>query len=1429
MALDVKDITDKDATIFWEDEFGKNWEYFVDFDGSSLPKSAGTKTTSKSLKVTVDNKGNALKPNTAYEYYVRTDCGGGDFSDWSGPIKFRTACSIVALPFWEGFNNDSETFYCWSILDINNDGAGTTGKWYQERWTKYEGSHSMGFSIWGTETTLTDDWLISPTFTFTAGKIYRLKYHYQSNGDFEVMASNKGINPSDFTKEVVKNKKYEINTFVEKKVFITGLAGNVNLGWHIKGKARQSAYIDNVFVEEVIGCPEPLGLDVKDIDQRSATLTWTDDFGATAWEYFVQPVTSTSKAPTGVGTATTKKDTPITVDHTGATLDPNTQYEYYVRTKCADGSFSIWAGPLRFFTLCATYDTPFWDGFNTDVETWRCWTMLDMDNDGANWGFNEWDKYEGDRGAALSTWSVKTNKWLISPTINTTNDLYVLKYHYKTTDWTEGTFEVVLSNKGPNNTADFTQMLVPMETHKINTWKEKVVFFTAPSGTSNIAWHVQSTKSQSVYIDNVFVKKVTGCPEPYYVKTTNVTTTSVDIEWQQDGGITSWEVIVVPYASDETATPIQTITVTGSPKTTITGLSHTTAYTIYVRAKCPDNKSTSDWSTPLNTGTKADPTSDCGSAIKLKVNQTSECIEQRAVSTLNASATKTPMPSCFSSWSSIKSIWFEFTATSAAHKLSLNDLMSLVSSNPTIYVAVYEKNCTSLGTPVVCGDMSSWRGYSSMLIGLTPGKDYVIHLGVPEGPDLFNVCLSSANNGGHYLEVSPSGEKYTTEELISDVLINSNCKLISNVKYQAGDGKSGLNTLAYFNRGQSDFPFKEGIVLSTHDANYIPGPYRGFESYKPRIPFWTGDPDLNKVIDQIGGSGFGSQKAVAVLEFDFIPVKDSIKFEYIFVSDSFNKGCAVVCNPGGALFAAWLTEIETGEGQNLALVPGTKSPIAISTIRDAAKSGASCGSINPQYYDKNYANNQDDPIDAPVNYTGVTVPMSSELVAVKPGKKYHIKLAIADFCGFLPDASSVFFNAGSFDLGNLNLGADLLVDTGNALCGGESKLIKSGISEDKDLVEIKWYKDDVLIKDATSPNYEVTETGTYKVIARYKDIDCEVFGQIKVEIFPAISKVVNKHKDLNICRFNLDTEEVDLTSAEVDMFANVDRNDYQTTYYVDQLKQEKIDIPSKYIAERSETTKTIYMEIIDIRTGCQELFSFNLVPTQGDIPTKPEDVVICGTYTLPEIKSSQRYFTEPKGKGKEYKAGDVLTEGKYKLNLLQLNGGGCFEEVSFTIDVTEAPILKQIKDLTLECELFELPELPPHNKYFVEVDGIRIELAPKTIINQTDTKIFIVAQSENGVCLEETSFWVRYNDCPIPSGFSPNGDGINDTFDLSKHGVTSLKIYNRNGTELYSFKGNYTNQWDGKSKGGKELPSGTYYYVIQAFNKTRTGWVQINK
>jgi gliding motility-associated-like protein len=94
----------------------------------------------------------------------------------------------------------------------------------------------------------------------------------------------------------------------------------------------------------------------------------------------------------------------------------------------------------------------------------------------------------------------------------------------------------------------------------------------------------------------------------------------------------------------------------------------------------------------------------------------------------------------------------------------------------------------------------------------------------------------------------------------------------------------------------------------------------------------------------------------------------------------------------------------------------------------------------------------------------------------------------------------------------------------------------------------------------------------------------------------------------------------------------------------------------------------------------------------------------------------------------------------------------------------------------------------------------------------------------NGVCGTTADTVVfTLNDCltiEIPDGFSPNGDGINDFFEipnLYKYPNNTLKIFNRWGALIYE-AAPYQNNWDGKSHHpatiGEDLPVSTYYYIL---------------
>jgi gliding motility-associated-like protein len=76
--------------------------------------------------------------------------------------------------------------------------------------------------------------------------------------------------------------------------------------------------------------------------------------------------------------------------------------------------------------------------------------------------------------------------------------------------------------------------------------------------------------------------------------------------------------------------------------------------------------------------------------------------------------------------------------------------------------------------------------------------------------------------------------------------------------------------------------------------------------------------------------------------------------------------------------------------------------------------------------------------------------------------------------------------------------------------------------------------------------------------------------------------------------------------------------------------------------------------------------------------------------------------------------------------------------------------------------------------------------------------------------------------CPdiyIPNAFTPNNDGINDTWKiagLEYDGSVLVEIFNRYGTEVFKSKG-YASPWTGEYH-GKKLPGGVYYYLIHAKN-----------
>ncbi|MCF8346206.1 MAG: gliding motility-associated C-terminal domain-containing protein [Bacteroidales bacterium] len=114
--------------------------------------------------------------------------------------------------------------------------------------------------------------------------------------------------------------------------------------------------------------------------------------------------------------------------------------------------------------------------------------------------------------------------------------------------------------------------------------------------------------------------------------------------------------------------------------------------------------------------------------------------------------------------------------------------------------------------------------------------------------------------------------------------------------------------------------------------------------------------------------------------------------------------------------------------------------------------------------------------------------------------------------------------------------------------------------------------------------------------------------------------------------------------------------------------------------------------------------------------------------------------------------------------------------------------------------------------------GLDNNTIPNPVVTlQNSTVYYLIATNDYG-CIETDSLYIEViEDITVYNAFSPNGDEKNDFFDIdnaSRFPNIIVEVYNRWGNRLFSSVG-YTDdkRWDGTFN-GKDVPTGTYYYII---------------
>ena len=182
---------------------------------------------------------------------------------------------------------------------------------------------------------------------------------------------------------------------------------------------------------------------------------------------------------------------------------------------------------------------------------------------------------------------------------------------------------------------------------------------------------------------------------------------------------------------------------------------------------------------------------------------------------------------------------------------------------------------------------------------------------------------------------------------------------------------------------------------------------------------------------------------------------------------------------------------------------------------------------------------------------------------------------------------------------------------------------------------------------------------------------------------------------------------------------------------------------------------------------------------------------------------------------------NVKTEGVYKINVTALNG--CTFSTQFNVKKYEVPV---ITDLSATGNTITV-----------------IATGSKAIRYSKDGIIYQLSNIFENLPAGVTTFYVKFIDSEclgvrkkglilnVKNAFSPNGDGINDTWSIDElyvfeGKVANLKIYDRYQKLIYEQESSTKLEWNGKISGFRAVPTDSYWYLLTLPDgRTFNGWV----
>ncbi|MFN3916404.1 MAG: choice-of-anchor L domain-containing protein [Flavobacteriales bacterium] len=265
----------------------------------------------------------------------------------------------------------------------------------------------------------------------------------------------------------------------------------------------------------------------------------------------------------------------------------------------------------------------------------------------------------------------------------------------------------------------------------------------------------------------------------------------------------------------------------------------------------------------------------------------------------------------------------------------------------------------------------------------------------------------------------------TPAQLVQNVLVGTGVT-VSNITFNGVPANNITNQVGYFNSANANVGIPEGIILATGNAQGAIGPNNTGSMTLGGGNFGQGDPDLQQIAN-------ASINDAAVLEFDFIPQGDTIKFNYVFGSEEYPEFVGSGFNDAFGFFVSGpgITGPFTNNAVNLAQIPISGAPVTINNVNNGTANAGPC--MNCAYYINNGTGGApQNGMVTVVQYDGLTVVLEAR-IAVICGQTYHIKLAVGD-AGDTSWDSGVFIEGGSF--------SSNFVDVNIVTLSGDSTMVR---------------------------------------------------------------------------------------------------------------------------------------------------------------------------------------------------------------------------------------------------------------------------------------------------------------------------------------------------------------------------------------------------